>query len=78
MIERPICERYSDSVMKIYNKNNMRSALLDFNCMSVYFFRGNRRVIATEHLNGKTVAEALKLCGTWVNYGTYEESDFAA
>lgn len=65
-------------VIKLSNNENRRSAILDIDCMSVYLFRGNRRIIATEHMNNKAVNEALNLCGAWVVYGEYKKSDFAA
>jgi len=73
MQSEPFCQ----NTVKIYSENNLRSALLDISCMSVYFFNGNRRIIATERMN-KSLVEALDLCRIWVYVGTFNESDFAA
>jgi hypothetical protein len=70
-------EHYNKDVIKLYSNGNLRSAILDITCMSVYFFNGNRRIIATEQMN-KTVVAAMDLCKIWVHDGTYNESDFAA
>ena len=71
-------ESFDTDVIKIYSSNNLRSALLDTNCMSVYSFNGNRRIIATEQMKGKTVIAVMDLCKIWVHDGVYNESDFSA
>ena len=71
-------EPYCKDVIKIFSSKNLRSAILDAQCMSVYLFNGNHRIIATEQMRGKTIASVMDLCKVWVYDGIYDESDFAA
>lgn len=71
-------EHCGTGLLKIYHKETLRTALFDINEGSVYLFNKNRRVIATEKMNYKSLVAIMKLCKDWVCYGTYDEGDFSA
>jgi len=71
-------ENLGNGLLKIYHKDNLRTALFDTDPLSVYLFDKNRRIIATEEMKCKRFVDVMKLCRDWVLYGKYDEADFAA
>lgn len=69
-------EMIEPTVIKMYSTDNLRSAIFDVECMSVYLFKGNSRIIATSEMKNSPVA-AHNICKRWVKEGSYYESDFA-
>jgi hypothetical protein len=63
-------------IMKL--SQDLRTAVFDIDCLSVYLFNGNHRIIATEQMKGKSFPDIYNICNDWVRNGKYNESDFAA